>query len=434
MTGAEEGAATAKVLAVIKDLPLWVFAGLTIAVAVLLFVPGIAAAVPASAKPWIIVGGVCCAGLAAMRGVAVLVERLSQWQSEKKARRKFHISANVQQSFLHFAKQPDGSIMTQVAARLFVKNLTGNPLALAGVRLVKPRVRGEVASSDVSVRAVDRNIYGDAFSSGHAIPPGMALPASAHLMIRGVPWREPKKQVRVTIAIMDDEGWEERVKMTMRVMPKAQPVAALPALEVVSSLSDPVEKEVVAVLQAEITRYDKCGRTGGGLGSVHLMVAGREMPSFGGDSWQPNSPKNQSLYVKPEDVELRSDNLESLMAYSARLSEEERKRFEAALLDRIDPDRGYLRVTYFIVCTLWRAGKLPEALGRAKAKLPQGEMKAFGLSNTLMMLNGLLRYRYPDFPNEMLDEIERFLSGMQEHSFQIPEKIAAIRAMRLREG
>jgi hypothetical protein len=61
-------------------------------------------------------------------------------------------------------------------------------------------------------------------------------------------------------------------------------------------------------------------------------------------------------------------------------------------------------------------------------------MKAFGLSNTLMLLNGLLRYRYPDFPNEMLDEIERFLNGMNEHSFQIPEKIAAIRAMRLRQA
>jgi hypothetical protein len=266
-----------------------------------------------------------------------------------------------------------------------VKNLTDNPLALVGVRLVKARVRGDVASSDVSVRAVDRNIYGDAFSSGHAIPPGMALPASAHLMIRGVPWREPKTQVRVTIAITDDEGWEERVTMTMRVMPKPQAVAALPALEVVSSLSDLVEREVVAVLQAEITRYDKSDRSGGGLGSVHLVVDGHEMPSFGGDSWQPNSPKNQSLYVKPEDVELRSDNFESLMAYYARLSKEERKRFEAALLDRIDPDPGYLRLTYFIVCALWKVGKLPEALGRAKARLPQGVMKAFGLSNTLMM-------------------------------------------------
>ena len=145
------------------------------------------------------------------------------------------------------------------------------------------------------------------------------------------------------------------------------------------------------------------------------------------------APKNQSFYVKPQDVELRSDNLESLMAYSVRLSEEEKKRFEAALLERIDPDRGYLHVTDFILCALWKARKLPEALVRAKAKLPQGEMKAFGLRNTLMMLNEFLRYRYPDFPSEMLDEIERFLSGMQEHFFLILAKIVTIRAMRLRE-
>ena len=48
-----------------------------------------------------------------------------------------------------------------------------------------------------------------------------------------------------------------------------------------------------------------------------------------------------------------------------------------------------------------------------------------------MLLNGLLRYRYPDFTNEMLDDIEKFLLGLKEHPFQIPEKIAAIRTARL---
>jgi hypothetical protein len=122
------------------------------------------------------------------------------------------------------------------------------------------------------------------------------------------------------------------------------------------------------------------------------------------------------------------------MAYYARLSEVERTQLETALLNRLGEGRGYLRVSYFIVCALWKTGNLPGALKMARAKLPEGEMKAFGLSNTLMLLNGLLRYRYPDFPNEMLDEIERFLNGMNEHSFQIPEKIAAIRAMRLRQA
>jgi hypothetical protein len=41
------------------------------------------------------------------------------------------------------------------------------------------------------------------------------------------------------------------------------------------------------------------------------------------------------------------------------------------------------------------------------------------------------RVPYPDFTNDMLDDIEKFLVGLKEHPFQIPEKIAAIRTARL---
>jgi hypothetical protein len=43
-----------------------------------------------------------------------------------------------------------------------------------------------------------------------------------------------------------------------------------------------------------------------------------------------------------------------------------------------------LRISYFIVCALWKIGKLSAALEKAKADLPQGEIKVFGLSNTLI--------------------------------------------------
>jgi hypothetical protein len=88
-------------------------------------------------------------------------------------------------------------------------------------------------------------------------------------------------------------------------------------------------------------------------------------------------------------------------------------------------------VSYFIVLVLMKIGRFKVALENAKSKLPQGDISTFGLSNVLMLLNGLLRYRYADFTNEMLDEIERFLDGLNEHSFQIPEKLAAIRTARL---
>jgi hypothetical protein len=80
---------------------------------------------------------------------------------------------------------------------------------------------------------------------------------------------------------------------------------------------------------------------------------------------------------------------------------------------------------------LWKIGKLKDALAKARKDLPQGEIKVFGLSNVLMPLNGLLRYRHTDFTNDTLDDIERFLDGLNEHPFQIPEKLAAVRRARL---
>ncbi len=348
------------------------------------------------------------------------------------ARRRFHITAFPQQSHWSCSKQSDDSVVTQISVRLLVKNRTASPLALVKARLIKPVIRGEILHQDVSVRAVERDMYGTAADSGYMIPPNMSLPASVTLLIRGVPWRKPDEHVNATTGVIDDEGHEERITLNLRVLSPPKLAVTTSALEVVSSISNPVEKEVASVLQAVLGRYDKCNRTVGGLGSLYLVIEGREMTGVGGDSWSPNSPKNQSISDNPDAAELRSDNLEALMAFYQRLSTpEEKDQFVAALLNRIDKDKGYSRVSYFIVCALWKIGKLSAALEKAKAELPQGEIKVFGLSNTLMMLNGLLRYRHPDFTTGMLDDIEKFVHGLQEHPFQIPEKIAAIRAARL---
>jgi len=311
-----------------------------------------------------------------------------------------------------------------------VKNRTAEPLGLTHVRLVKPKIHGEIVHEEVIVRAVGRNIYGTAAHSGHLIPPKVSLPASASVMIRGVPWWKPKNEVRVKIAIGDDEGYEQIVAFKMRVMSAARATPARPSIEMVSSLSNPVEREVATVLQAELSRYEKCGRRVGGLGSVHLSVGGREMIGVGTESWNPNSPKSQSISDNPDACDVLSDNLEALLAFYERLPPGEKEQFASALLRRIN-GKAYLPVSYFIVVVLWRIGRLKDALEKAKSNLPQGEISVFGLSNVLMLLNGLLRYRHPDFTNEMLDDIERFLDGLNEHPFQIPEKLAAIRTTRL---
>lgn len=420
------GAAT-KALEVLKDVPLWLLSGLAAAAGLLLWIPGL---VPLALRPWIIGAGVTFGVLAIARAVAMLFEKIPVWKKAREERRRFHVTAEPQHSFWASAKQADGSIVTQVVARLAVKNRTEEPLGLAHVRLVKPKIRGEIVHEDVSVRAVDSNMYGSAAHSRHLIPPKMSLPASASVMVRGVPRRKVKNAVHVKIAITDDEGYEQVVAFNMRVISAPPPTPARPALEMVSSLSNPMEREVATVLQAELSRYEKCGRRVGGLGSVHLSIGGREIVGVGTESWNPSSPKNQSISDNPDTCDLRSDNLEALLAFYERLSPVDKNQFVSALLTRID-GKAYLPVSYFMVLVLWRIGHLKDALERAKSNLPQGEISVFGLSNVLMLLNGLLRYRHTDFTNEMLDEIERFLDGMNEHRFQIPEKLAAIRTARL---
>src|SRR5258708_2929482 len=358
MTGVGEGAgATAKVLEVVKDLPLWLLTGLALSAGGLLWVPWFAPSVPALARPWIMMAGVVCGILAGVRAIALLIEKIPAWRASADARRRFHLTGEPQQSFWSSAKQADDSIVTQVVARLLIKKRTTETPALVSARLISPKIHGEIVHAAVSGRAVNRNIYCDAVHSGHMIPPAMSLPASVGIYIRGVPRRKIDKLVRAVIAVTDDEGHEEKIAVDMRVVSSSiEGKAGAPPLEMVSSISNPIEREIASVLQAELARYDKLGRMDG---------------------------------------------------------------------------KAYLRITYFIVCVLWKIGKLREALEKAKAELPQGEINVFGLSNTLMLFNGLLRYRYPDFTNDMLDEIEKFLNGLNEHPFQIPEKIAVIRTARL---
>jgi hypothetical protein len=56
----------------------------------------------------------------------------------------------------------------------------------------------------------------------------------------------------------------------------------------------------------------------------------------------------------------------------------------------------------------------------------------YGFSNCLMLLDALLRLSHPAFSDELLDEIEEPDARDERASFRDPERIAAIRAERLR--
>ena len=432
MTPAEGTNFFAKLVEAIKDLPAWLLTAFAVAAGLLLFVPQINGELPRDYRPWLVIGVVLSGVLAAFKWINVLVAAWQAGRTEAKSRKTFHLTPIAQHCRWSVAKQSDGSLVTQIVADFAVKNQSAAPIGLIRARVIKPTIRGEVMQDMITVREQRGSMYGTAHTSDHRIAPGTSLPASVLVMIRGKPRQDEGDDLAVVFGIGDEDGHEESVSVVCKGLRKPKPNDKPVPLEALHEINDPTEKDVAAVLQAEVSRYEKNGREGGGLGSVHLIYRGKAMTSFGGDSWTPHSPANQEIAADPQEAVLRSDNLDALQALFARLTtDDERERFTSALLDRLDEDRGYARVAYLIVGMLWKMGLLEGALEAAKFGLQENDRKTHGLSNVLMMFNGLLRYCHPDFTPLMLDTLERFLQGSDEHPFRIPPKIAAIRAHRV---
>ena len=328
----------------------------------------------------------------------------------------------------HMGKKGDEPTM-QIVGSMFATNIASVPVRIPQVELRygclgRKRVSGMVMVS----RRPHENMHGM-----YDIPPHETRNMSFDFWVYPPVVKPTEPFTAHSVAFIDQFGNRHTVKRVQFLSdaPKNPPQPKEPE-EFPYAIADPIEREIVSVLKAELSRYEMCGRSTGGLGSIHIAYRGHSFTGVGGDSWTPNSPVNQLIVSDPEAASLKSDNLEALIGFYKKFSsDEERERFVKALLDRLDAQRGYLAVSYFIVCVLWSVGSLAEALQKARRDLPVGESRLFGLSNILMLLNGLLKYRHPDFTNHMLDEIERLTHGLNEHPFLIPGKIAAIRVSRL---
>jgi hypothetical protein len=321
------------------------------------------------------------------------------------------------------AKVGDKPVL-QVAFYGHITEVSGSPVRVVRSEIPRPLTAGTVVSigdgydcrrSQVLEAHESADIHADFFVDTRPPKPGTI-------------WKS-------SVVFIDQYGNRHTVKRCVfRSMVPGTPPPPPEPEEFAYQIADPIEKEVVSVLKAELGRYQVCGRSCGGLGSVHMVYQGRAFTGVGGDGWRPDSPANQLIASDPQAAELVSDNLQALIDfYNGLESDEERDRFRQTLLARLDKSRGYQAVSYFIVLALWKVGALPEALEKAKCDLTESETRFFGLSNILMLINGLLRYRHSDFDTFSLDQIERLTHGLKEHVFLIPGKIAAIRASRLRQ-
>lgn len=328
---------------------------------------------------------------------------------------------NVHSSFWGLGKVGDTPAM-QVAFYAHVTDISGKPNRILRAEVPKPHTTAQMVliSKNHDARrpqVLDANETADLHAC-FFVQPVVGVTAK--------PWQ-------TTIVLIDQYGNRHPIKNCV-FRPITDDDAPKPkeAEEHPFSIADPIEKKVVSVLKAEMSRYEICGRACGGLGSIQLVYQDRTFTGVGGDSWRANSPLNQVIVSDPDKASLVSDNLDALLdLYRSLASDEQRNRFVKALLDRLESSKGYLAVAYFIVAVLWSVGSLPEALEKAKRDLPEHETRVFGLSNVLMLLNGLLKYRHSEFSNEMLDEIEKMTHGLSEHTFLIPAKLQAIRTRRL---
>jgi len=200
-------------------------------------------------------------------------------------------------------------------------------------------------------------------------------------------------------------------------------------METVSDIVNPVEREVVAVLQAEVYRYKDCGRIVGGLGSIKTTYQGRSYCGIGTEGRKLGSPELQSIVSDPENAKIESDNASALIKFYSTLDDQKKNDFESSLINRLSRETPYASIGYFILFVLYRIGHLKKALERAKNEL-QGD-SAYGFSDFLRLLSGLLYYEYPNLSTGMLNDIEQFLGGIKEYMFKIPEKVSAIRTILL---
>jgi hypothetical protein len=316
----------------------------------------------------------------------------------------------------------NGKPTMQVVARWHVTNIINAPVFILRAFVLHPRTEAQM----VLVRHPDRNVYGH-----YPIEPGATTEASTNFWIMP-PIRKEGEHLKAAIVLVDQYGNEHKVNnVIFRGPAPRQPNPIGPPGELIHSIQDPLEKEVAAVLKAEVTRYSQCGRRVGGLGSVQTTYQNQTVKGIGSDWRESDSPKAQLTVADPDNARIESDNADALQKLYSRLGTEEQPRFVEVLLKRLSRDTEYAPVGYLILLVLFRIGHLPEVLQVAKSDLQNDG--AYGFSDFQRLLDGLLRLKHPMFTTSLLDEVERFIEGIHDE-FVIHQRLAAIRAHRVALG
>ncbi len=312
-----------------------------------------------------------------------------------------------------------------------ITNIVDTPIELFEIRPRMPvrlrRLMPWLARPTASVELlIVRHPRTNLYDETHPILPHATSDARGMFFVQP-PIRKVGEDLVLDIEMLDQFQNRHRIRRVRFVGPSVPKPDQSPPPEALHSLSSQLEKDAAAVLKNELTRYSIHGRPTGGFGSVGLK--GRQgIPT---EYQRLGVTGEQLLEGTPIAGIITSDNVTALLDRYSRLpTEDDRAALRHCLLARLSRDTEYSSVGYLVMLFFLRIGRLADALDKAKQDLMGDERHGF--SDLLRLLDYLLRYEHSEFNDELLDTIETFVDGLHDHTFRIRDRIAAIRASRLR--
>ncbi|HEX7251980.1 MAG TPA: hypothetical protein VF376_03790 [Thermoanaerobaculia bacterium] len=315
-----------------------------------------------------------------------------------------------------------GSRATSLDGRWRVTNV----LPDREVLIVGARIAGHDAQHTyINTQHPERDIY----SPEYLIPPLTVSKVMTDFYFVP-PITRPGRDFKASLILIDQFGNEHKLKAIFKSPEKPAPRLPEPSEESLDAIEDPIAKDVASVLKAEVRSHRECGRSIGGLGSIQFAFQPERLSGFAREQPGVRGIRREAI-LKPGQATIASENADALLQLYGWYSdddENQRTRFENALLRRLSRDTEYAPIGYFVFFVLFKVGKGAEALWKSRADVRLSGTLAF--LDVLRLLDALLRVDHCSFPDALLDEIERFIEGLPEH-FRIPERIAAIRTYRL---
>ena len=439
--------AVKEILSTVRKLPVWMLLGLALAGFAILFLPSFGGINLGQFRTqygvWVWIEAVTFSILAVARsldaGISAYLER-----RKMAATRALRLVPLHHQCWWHLAEQQDRSLISQIRVDIEAANLSDQPVRIVKASLIRPKTKGELVHSDVSLPRAGSPYH----SNQHAVPPHGAVTAALHLMVRGALARQGKP-LRVTFGITDQFGDEYRLKRI--VLKSTQPI--LPRRPWYRRLGHsfgrlfrfgsgrgdtlgevqrlPMEwehggahDEVDLILKEERRAYAACGRIRGGLGSLNVGL--QSEPGFGGTTvgsvptllWD-------KAQVKPVD----SPNLQRIVKLRDTLDSTEKEHLEQYLLSHLHRSSQYADVAYFVFLALHRMGRTVDALTSARCNLAGDTV--YGYSNLLGTLAAVVSREHFAIDPALFPRIQKVLEGDTEHDFRLAEKINLARLQHL---